>query len=169
VIGTPFYFAVLLPTCVLLLFNFVLFIPILRGIASGEKLLQDSIQDRQKMVAKRTKSSFAVLALLGLGWIFSILALGKLKIIFQWLFCIFTAFQGFCIFLLFVVFNPDAKKAWRQFFCSSSSPVTSGSYLDNMKIINEATTNESSIIIKSEHDDDLPPEENVELSSFAPN
>ena len=149
VTGLPFYFALLLPICLIMLINCAIFFPVMYGITKGGTLLKDSIQDRQKQNAKRAKASFVVLILLGITWIFAILAIGKLRLIFQWLFCISTTFQGFFIFLLFVIMNTDARRAWQSICIGSklngyqlNSTTRNGS---DMNKVAEYSNNEGSV------------------------
>ena len=53
--------------------------------------------------------------LLGLTWLFGILALDDAKLVFQYLFCIFNALQGFFVFLFFCVLPHGTRKHLRSF------------------------------------------------------
>jgi 7 transmembrane receptor (Secretin family). len=64
--------------------------------------------------------------LLGLTWTFGVFAIGDVRDVFQWLFCLFNSLQGFFIFLLFVVNNEEIQKVVRKkFFGSDESSSTS--------------------------------------------
>ncbi|XP_057293510.1 adhesion G-protein coupled receptor G6-like isoform X2 [Hydractinia symbiolongicarpus] len=146
--GVAFYYTLLLPVCVVLVINCAIFVPVIKGITTGDKLLKDSIQDRQMINAKRAKSSFAVIIVLGLSWIFGVLAVGDLRDVFQWLFCILSSFQGFFIFLMFVVFNVEARKVWKGIF---GGLTRQKKYTSSMKMLQRKNTkNEPSITINGE-------------------
>nr|XP_047142663.1 adhesion G-protein coupled receptor G4 isoform X2 [Hydra vulgaris] len=107
--GNPFYFGILLPICVVMAGNICALIFVLRGI-SGNSNLNNKID-----IKKKIRIAFACSALLGLTWIFAILAVGKATAVFQWLFCIFNSLQGFFIFLFYTVENKQVKEEWMLF------------------------------------------------------
>ncbi|XP_065683123.1 adhesion G-protein coupled receptor G2 isoform X2 [Hydra vulgaris] len=102
--GYPFYFGILLPICVIMAGNICVLVFVLRGI-SGNSNLNNKIDSKKKV-----RNAFACSALLGLTWIFAILAVGKATVVFQWLFCIFNSLQGFFIFLFYTVGNKQVKE-----------------------------------------------------------
>ncbi|CAB4006858.1 adhesion G- coupled receptor G6-like [Paramuricea clavata] len=53
------------------------------------------------------------MVLLGLTWIFGILAINDAKLAFQYLFCIFNSLQGFVVFIMFCVL-PDGTRRQLQ-------------------------------------------------------
>jgi len=111
--GYTFYYGVLLPVALILIGNWVVLVLSLRGMRRAKILKRSSRKrdDQQWMQFLRT----AVCAtILGLTWTFAILAVGHLKMVFQWLFCIFNSLQGLAIFLLFVVNNKEAKHEVRK-------------------------------------------------------
>ena len=136
--GNAFYFAVLIPVCMVLAINLGIFIPVFRKIfAGGDKLLKDSIQEKQMINAKRAKTSFAVITVLGLSWLFGVLAIGDLRDTFQWIFCILSSLQGFFIFVLYVLTNVEAQTAWKS-TCGCSVKRKTNTYSTNMRLLNAA-------------------------------
>ena len=85
----------------------------------GAKRFQDA---RQRNIKQETKDQcraiFALSVLFGLGWGFSILASPAIssdkraRFIFSILFTVFIGFQGFLIFLLYIVMSPNAREEW---------------------------------------------------------
>ena len=108
--GIPFFIAVAGPVILILIQNLIVLVLVLRGIA----------QSREKKKAKQEKFAsvriaFACSVLLGTTWIFGVLAIGDLRDIFQWLFCIFNSLQGFFIFIFYCLRNAEARKSWGRF------------------------------------------------------
>ena len=99
--GMSFYFAVLLPVVLVLLGNMVVLVLVLRAIQDGAQLVKDSKAAKNKKVTQ-ARIAFACAVLLGLTWVFAILAIGELRDFFQWLFCIFNSLQGMFYLLIFV-------------------------------------------------------------------
>ena len=60
--------------------------------------------------------AFVCTVLLGTAWVFGIFAVGDLRNVFQWLFCVFNSLQGLFIFLFYTVRNPETKKQWMGVF-----------------------------------------------------
>ena len=110
--GNPFYVAVLFPTAAILLVNVVVLIFVMRGLTKGTNKLKAS-KTGNKDVFGQARIAFACSVILGLTWLFAILAVGKLTETFQWLFCIFNSLQGFFIFILYTARNSDARKEWK--------------------------------------------------------
>jgi len=65
---------------------------------------------------QQTRVAFAVSTLLGITWIFGLLAVGDLREPFQYLFTIFNSIQGLLIFIFYTFLNPDARKCWYELF-----------------------------------------------------
>ena len=59
--------------------------------------------DKKTTGYQQAKQGIAIMVLLGLTWLFGILAIGDAKIAFQYLFCIFNTLQGLFVFIFFVV------------------------------------------------------------------
>ena len=61
---------------------------------------------------KLTKITIACSAILGIAWLFGVLAVGKLTTVMQYLFCIFNSLQGLFVFVFYVLTNDEVKKEW---------------------------------------------------------
>ena len=53
---------------------------------------------------------------LGLTWIFGLLAIGPTRILFQILFCTFASLTGLFIFILYIVTSKAKRKCWNSKF-----------------------------------------------------
>jgi len=93
--GVVFKFAVLLPISVMLLLNFVLFIPIIRKV-QGHITTRSSFKKiaKPKRLRRRARVTFSCTILLGLTWSFAYLSVGEASHLFQWLFTITNSLQG---------------------------------------------------------------------------
>ncbi|XP_065683141.1 serine-rich adhesin for platelets isoform X3 [Hydra vulgaris] len=107
--GLPFYFGVLLPVCVVMVFNIVMLVLVIRGIDNNSSPF-NKVKSKKKV-----RIAFACSLLLGTTWVFAVLAVGKFKTVFQWLFCIFNSLQGFFIFLFYAVNNQKLKEHWLSY------------------------------------------------------
>ena len=77
------------------------------------KELNASITESED-IFEQAQIAFGCSILLGLTWLFAILAVGKLTDTFQWLFCIFNSFQGFFIFMFNTARVNDVQKGWKR-------------------------------------------------------
>ncbi|XP_071959935.1 uncharacterized protein [Antedon mediterranea] len=101
---------------ILLLFNVVVFILVMRTLTCGRKIAKTVDQTKREIVMKRLQNAIAVSVLLGLTWVFGFLAIdadSTSRDAFQLLFCIFNSLQGLFIFLLFCVRQKDIRDAWK--------------------------------------------------------
>ena len=87
---------------------------------SGAKNFGDAKRKNRKQETKQhCRVAFTISVLFGLGWGFGLLAsqavgVQAVRVIFNTLFTVFVAFQGFFIFLLYIVLSPNAKKEWKR-------------------------------------------------------
>ena len=113
-----FYFTMLLPVCVILFGNVAVLIKVLGAIQQSTMLKQHNIPYYQGLIGN-IRISFICAVLMGLTWVFAIFAVGELRDVFQWLFCIFNSLQGFFIFIFYTVRNKDVQNELRRCFgCS---------------------------------------------------
>ncbi|XP_033125665.1 adhesion G-protein coupled receptor G2-like [Anneissia japonica] len=109
-------FGFILVIGVLILFNSVVFILVMRKLTCGRKIAKTIDQSKREIVIKRLQNAIAVSVLLGLTWAFGFLAIdsdSSVRDVFQTLFCIFNSLQGLFIFLLFCVRQKDIRDAWK--------------------------------------------------------
>ena len=118
--GYAFYISVVVPVAMILFANTVTLIIVMYNLYQhGQKKarkLSESDKKKKPMTDTATiifqaRIAFACNVLLGITWIFALLAVGKATIYFQWLFCIFNSLQGFFIFVFYTLRNEDVKKA----------------------------------------------------------
>ena len=104
----------LLPVLLVLVINFVAYIFILRSLlTSGINLSKV----HKASGITQIRRALSILVLLGLTWLFGVLAIGDAKLVFQYLFCIFNSLQGLLVFIFYCVLSKDARRQWRS-LCS---------------------------------------------------
>lgn len=115
--GYSFYYGLLVPVIMILLGNWVVLVLALKGMRRS-KILRRSARRREQENHLWTQFVRAATCatILGVTWTFGILAVGYMKTVFQWIFCILNSLQGFAIFLLFVVNNKEAKNEIHKWF-----------------------------------------------------
>ena len=87
--------------------------------SASSKFSEAKKKNRKAEVKKQCRVAFTVSVLFGLGWGFGVLASSAIgsapvRIIFNSIFTIFTVFQGFFIFLLYIVLSPNARDIWKK-------------------------------------------------------
>lgn len=107
--GNVFYYGLLLPIVLILVLNWVVLVLALRGMRRAKILKRSRRKDQREDIWMRFLRAAVCATVLGITWTFAIFAVSDLKVVFQWLFCIFNSLQGLLIFLLFVVNNKEAK------------------------------------------------------------
>ncbi|XP_065674214.1 adhesion G protein-coupled receptor L4 isoform X5 [Hydra vulgaris] len=123
--GYPFYIGMLLPVTCIIVVNLIVLLLVIIKISKPKRDLSANFKDEGALVRfkKDVKTVFILSCLLGTTWVFALLAIGKLYIVFQWIFCITTSFQGFFLFLHHIALNPTAQNEIRfcmhRFFSSS--------------------------------------------------
>ncbi|KAK7478677.1 hypothetical protein BaRGS_00030062, partial [Batillaria attramentaria] len=119
--GAAFYVAFVAPVCLILLFNVISFLLVLRVILGLTNNKLNSTQSTQAV--QKLRRAVGVIILLGLTWVFGFLAIdGATQI-------------GLFIFLFYCVFNKDARAACMRCFryfksrCRSSEAAYSGGHV----------------------------------------
>ena len=100
----------------------------------------------KKEAMKLLLSSFGIICLFGLTWLFAVFTFtthnSNVSFALQFVFSFFNAFQGFGIFLFFVVLSSDARDEWRGLLCkyltkegfpSQNDPQSSSTKFTNIK------------------------------------
>ena len=114
VTGNTLYIGLLAPIALILLVNYLAFGFILKSITSRQVIANSNKKQQKDELQRQLRSAFTIATLLGMTWIFAILAIGDVKETFQWLFSISTSLQGFCIFVLYTVRNPEIRNEFSQ-------------------------------------------------------
>ncbi|XP_061169878.1 adhesion G-protein coupled receptor G4-like [Saccostrea echinata] len=113
---SPFYYAFLIPVVLIILLNCIIFALVLKNLLSRPKGLQSN-QSESKMAMMNLRAAVSIFILLGLTWIFGILAIEDARVVFAYLFTILTTFQGFFIFILFVAREKQFRNHWKKLCC----------------------------------------------------
>ena len=111
--GVPFIVAFLVPVCLIIFGNMVTFCLIIRSlIKSGDKVTAI----KKVSGFQQARKAIAITVLLGLTWIFGVLAIRDAKLAFEYLFCIFNTLQGLFIFIFFCVLPTTTREKLRNLF-----------------------------------------------------
>ncbi|GIY05036.1 adhesion G-protein coupled receptor G6 [Caerostris darwini] len=108
-----YYFAFLVPSCVIMGINFVIFLLVARVIFTPRLAANN---DHPNVTIAQVRGAFTIMVLLGVTWVFGTLAFGRMKIGFQYAFCISNSVQGFLIFLVRCLLYPEARNSWVYLF-----------------------------------------------------
>ena len=111
----------------MLLFNTIAFSLVVKSLLSTRVL---NIRQKQGIVHFRRVLGLVVI--FGITWLFGVLAVGELRLIFQYLFAITNSFQGFMIFILYCLTDRKVRERLARFLCALPDP-------DN-RIINTTST-----------------------------
>ena len=119
----PFFISFFLFISLILIFNIVIYVLIIGAI----------IRHTLRKNKRKSKSSLTVsvavkmlvfysgiMVLFGLTWLFAIFAFitePNVSFVVQFFFAVFNTFQGFLIFLFFVLLNGDSRNAWKSVLC----------------------------------------------------
>ncbi|XP_062597425.1 adhesion G-protein coupled receptor G2-like isoform X2 [Saccostrea cucullata] len=112
----PFYAAFLAPVAIIMIINFIVFAMVLRqllGAATKNLNKTDSTK-----TSSRLRGAVTLVIMLGLTWVFAILAIDGGAPVFQYLFTIFNSLQGLFIFVFHCLLKTDAQKAWKRACCA---------------------------------------------------
>lgn len=120
--GFYFILGVLVPICIILLINIILFILVINAISRGpDGKMRATDTD---LVGAQLRVSTFLFFLLGLTWIFGIFSFSDYHL-WSYLFCLTSTLQGFVLFIYFVICDPVTRTLWvtlmtPQFRVSSS-------------------------------------------------
>ncbi|PIK42714.1 putative G-protein coupled receptor [Apostichopus japonicus] len=128
--GYALYFGFLTEVCAMFVFNFIIFIWVIRKILCRPLMVSKTAENaKRNEIIKRVRHAVLFWFVLGLSWIFGFLAAVDTKtLIFDYLYCFFISIQGILMFLLLCVANP----AFRGMFRKTDSTQT--------KVTRQATT-----------------------------
>lgn len=110
--GNLFIITTLFPVSCILILNTLLFVPIIRQI-HGHLKKKEKFQTK-KNPWRRVRVTISSTVILGLTWIFGVIALGDLRLLFQWLFTLLNSLQGLFIFIFHVILNYDVQQTIRR-------------------------------------------------------
>ena len=140
--GLAFLVAFLAPVSFILFINFIAFVLILRSLLTTGTKVTGAKKTKGITQARR---SIAISVVLGLTWIFGILAIRDAKLFFQYLFSICNSLQGLLVFIFYCVLSKDTRTKLKS-LCSTKSDSTNGRH-DNQASVsgfNQATPGKTS-------------------------
>ncbi|KAJ8024663.1 Adhesion G-protein coupled receptor G4 [Holothuria leucospilota] len=124
-----FYLGVLLLIGLMLCYNLVIFILIVRQVTCG-RIGRPAGQDKRTEMFERTQSIIIISVLLGLTWVFGFLSIGSARFTFNLLFLIFNSLQGFFVFVFFIL-RPKNVRMILFKYCYRCQDGNVGSYTVN--------------------------------------
>lgn len=114
--GLAFYYSVLLPVGLIVIANLIIFILVIYNILKGGWKSDSLRKNEHGLALSQLRVSIFLFFLLGLTWIFGLLASSQAAVLFSYLFCLTATMQGFVLFLYFIVMDPITRKLWRESF-----------------------------------------------------
>ena len=128
-----------------------MFILAIRVIVTSSKKNHDfNKQKNPKKLAIKTMVSIAgVMILFGLTWLFGALTIRSASKVFQYLFVIFNAFQGFFFFVFICILGKDGREFWVQLSKRRRSTTTKSSFVVNFHNKMATGTNNSKSLPKT--------------------
>ena len=147
-----FFGAFLAPIFLVLVFNFVIYILVIRIliklILDRNKRKSNKYSMTKKEAVKLLLSSIGIICLFGLTWVLGVFTFtshnAEFSFTLQFVFAFFNAFQGFYIFLFFVILSSDARKEWRRLLCKCPIKKESSSKYELPSISTKSTNVKSS-------------------------
>lgn len=120
---TVYYSAFIGPTCLILLINSTVFFMVLRvillqgqrGRAVGKVATENGNGaggGNRLMIMAQLRGAVTVMALLGVTWVAGAVAIGPVKVVMTYVFCVCNSLQGFVIFIVRVVQYPEARQSF---------------------------------------------------------
>ncbi|XP_067055563.1 uncharacterized protein [Acropora muricata] len=100
------------PVLIIMSINFVIMIMVIRVVVTSVSSLQNSGNNSQ--VRAGLKGMMVLLPLLGLTWVFGIMAISKDTIAFQYLFALLNSLQGLFIFAFHCIGNSEVRVAYKR-------------------------------------------------------
>ena len=110
--GVPFIVAFFTPVTAIIVGNIVAFCFIIRSLLTSGNKVTSTVQKASGL--QQARRGIAIIVLLGLTWLFGILAVNDAKVAFQYLFCIFNTLQGLFVFILFCILPTTIRKQLRD-------------------------------------------------------
>jgi len=112
--GNSLHYGLLLPVCMMLFVNAIIFVLVVFSLCKTASSSKNKLGDRAD-IATQVRIAASCCALLGLTWLFGVLAIGESRLLFQYLFCIFNSLQGAFIFYFNIFRQSRTLNAWRGF------------------------------------------------------
>lgn len=110
-----FFVAFLGPIFAIILWNTAIFsVVIFILVKHAKKLRHHSDEPQYKETLRLLVSIFFISSIFGLAWLFGAFTIMEASIVFQALFVLFNAFQGFFLFLFFCLLNKEVRSVWLE-------------------------------------------------------
>lgn len=107
------------PIGLIIIFNFVMFIMVLRRITAVVKGKVTN-KSKKEQFKKRLINAVSIFVLMGLTWVVGYLSvIEATSFIVQMLFCVINSMQGYVIFMLHVVRRAEVRQVWSSVFSST--------------------------------------------------
>ncbi|PIK33607.1 hypothetical protein BSL78_29580 [Apostichopus japonicus] len=121
--GYALYFGFLAEVGAMFVFNLIIFVMVIRKVLCRPVMVSKAKEHaKRNEIIIRIRHGVLFWFVLGLSWIFGFLAaVDQSTLIFDYLYCICIALQGFLMFLLLCVANPDFRKRFSMQKRSESS------------------------------------------------
>ncbi|XP_072173785.1 uncharacterized protein [Diadema setosum] len=109
----------LIPIGLILLFNLVVFVLVMQRLTKTVRGKQTSDKSERRQRLRRFQNAVCILLLMGLTWSVGYLSLIRAtSVVVQGLFTVLNSLQGYFIFMLYCVRQPQIRRQWRaQFSC----------------------------------------------------
>ncbi|XP_078348608.1 uncharacterized protein LOC144633639 [Oculina patagonica] len=102
------------PALTVVLINGIIFVLVLRAMMTSHKMMAAADKEKIKL---GIKCSIVLAPLLGITWVFGVLAFDEATVVFLYLFAIFNSLQGLFIFLFHCIFDQQVRSAiitWKR-------------------------------------------------------
>ena len=76
-------------------------------------------KNSKSKIRTQLQGAVIIIILLGLTYLFAIVAIGKASVVFHFLFSIFNSLQGLFIFIFYCLLKKDTRDAWKSTLPSS--------------------------------------------------
>ncbi|XP_045123182.1 uncharacterized protein LOC123511401 isoform X2 [Portunus trituberculatus] len=112
--STGFWIAMLPPLAATMGVNLIMYGLILYGVTCGRPSVPSTLPERA-LLMNQLRMAVCVFFLLGLTWVFGLLAVSSARLVFSYLFCTFTTLKGFLLFVFHVCRERGARRYWEDF------------------------------------------------------
>lgn len=108
-------YGLVVPVAIIIFINAVIFAMVVISLSrSSLKRGKNKVSGSgEANVTTQVRIAVSCCALLGLTWVFGILAVGETALVFQYVFCILNSLQGAFIFYFNILRQPRTMEAWR--------------------------------------------------------
>lgn len=102
------------PALTIVLINGIIFVLVLRAMMTSHKMMAAADKEKIKL---GIKCSIVLIPLLGITWVFGVLAFDQATVVFLYLFAILNSLQGLFIFVFHCIFDQQVRSAivmWKR-------------------------------------------------------